>query len=160
MKTPLEPLPERIELPTNRLLVWVAWGGVVLNLAIFGVLGAGLILGGQMVWGVAVLVLAAVSVFVWWTRAQEGLVLDRDGFAYRIGQRTWRSRWSDCDEFEARNGGHARIVIRWKRPHAVFSLFGKGMTSEEVLFNAFGLKAHDLADLMNRFRARAMGVSR
>jgi hypothetical protein len=158
MKTPLEPLPERIELPMNRLLVWLAWGGAVLNLAIFGGLGVGLLLGGQIVWGVAFLALTAASVFVWWTRLREGLVLDRDGFAYRIGPRTWRSKWADCDAFEVRNNGGERIVIRWKHPHPVFSLFGKGMTSEEVLLNAFGLRAQELVDLMNRFRARALGV--
>ncbi len=90
------------------------------------------------------------------------LVLDRDGFTCRTLFNSFRCQWRDCSEFSA-TFQHLRRVVGFdlltaEADHPRFAAVARGLTGHSGgLPDTYGLGADDLADLMNRFRARALG---
>ena len=92
-----------------------------------------------------------------------GLELDREGFTISAMGRKSRRTWRECSEFsilKMRGGAFVGFSSETdaKNPASGIS---RGLTGETgMLPDKYGMKAGDLADLMNRFRARAAGISR
>jgi hypothetical protein len=107
----------------------------------------------------ALLTLTALPGAFGW-RAQ--LDLDRTGFSCVTLFSTWRRSWSDCTEFAPIMVGTAEYVgftnARDERRYPVMA-FASWMTtgSTGMLPETYGHSARALADLMNGFRARALG---
>ena len=92
-----------------------------------------------------------------------GLELDREGFTIlTVGKQTRRT-WRECSEFsiiKLRRGG---VFVGFSsetdssKPAAGLAKSLVGETG--MLPDKYGMKPGDLVDLMNRFRARAFGLS-
>ena len=149
-------LPELLVLPQNRSVRLLKWSGILAGVALLGTLGALMFLASQPGWAILLLVVLAAWVIAFWIHLTETLRLDRQGFEYRIGPRTWRCAWAECQTFEVRAGARDRVVIRFMKPRPVFNLMGSGISRDEALLTSFELKASRLVDLMNRFRERAL----
>jgi hypothetical protein len=90
------------------------------------------------------------------------LQLDGDGMTIRSLFREWRLRWADVDHFFATSvSGRAMVCWNYAADAAAtprgarLSLTLTGV--EAGLPDTYGLSALDLADLLNRWRARAIG---
>lgn len=93
------------------------------------------------------------------------LRLDAKGFTCVSLFRTWRREWKDCSEFfPVRVGGNMMVGYATSSDEAArprMSAFSRGLTgTQSALPDTYGLSADDLADLMNRYRARALDLSR
>lgn len=92
-----------------------------------------------------------------------GLELDPEGFTIRHWGRNTRRAWRECSEFsilDMRGGPFVGFTSETdaRNPASGISRGLVGQTG--MLPDKYGMKARDLADLMNRFRARAVGISR
>ena len=92
-----------------------------------------------------------------------GLELDGEGFTISAMGRKTRRTWRECSEFsilKMRGGSFVGFSSETdaKNPASGVSRSLVGETG--MLPDKYGMKARDLADLMNRFRARAVGISR
>jgi hypothetical protein len=164
--SPFEPLPEKLLLPipgsgglmralTTRILplLMLSMGFALASSAAFSdAFGSLKFLAVAM--GV---LLAGVAGAVLWGFGAARLLLDRQGFEYRLGQKAWRRSWADCTSIKlqnARSGGF--VMITWKQEMATMAPLNAKPTLEDGFATSFGLKPKDLADVMNRFRARAL----
>ena len=90
-----------------------------------------------------------------------GLDLDRDGFTISAMGRKARRSWRECSEFSIlsmRGGSFVGFSSKTDETKMGASL-ARGLVGETgMLPDKYGMKAKDLADLMNRFRARALGL--
>ena len=92
-----------------------------------------------------------------------GLELDPDGFTILHWGRNTRRTWRECSEFSILNMRGGPFVGFTSETDAKNPASGisRGLVGETgMLPDRYGMKARDLADLMNRFRARAVGDSR
>jgi hypothetical protein len=83
------------------------------------------------------------------------LTLDADGFRTSNGLFHWNCRWSDVSGFDAQKSGIASHVSfrNASRQGRVRLLFGFG---SDWLQSMYSMSAPDLAELLNRWRARAL----
>ncbi len=92
-----------------------------------------------------------------------GLKLDRKGFVCRSLFSSFRREWTECTGFAALRVGPRKMVgfttVRDELLHPRLAAVARGMTSTAgALPDTYGLSANELADLMNRFRDRAVGA--
>ena len=127
------------------------WAGLLAASAVF-VLGGILVLAfasGGRVAGVAVIVFfgACSAVAAYQLIVGTQLVLAPDGFTVRSLGRTVTRRWKDVEEFDV------------FRPSAFMSMVGVTYAGgfKSALPDTFGMKANELASLMNEWRARYSG---
>lgn len=153
-----ERLPDLVVLPQSRSIGLVKWSGILAGVALLGALSALMFAAGLLGWASLFLVLLAIWIAAYWIHLSESLRLDREGVEYHIGPRSWRCRWKECHPFEIRGEGRGRgrVVIRFVEPRPVVGLLGSGISRDEALLTSFELEASKLADLMNRFRERAL----
>ena len=90
------------------------------------------------------------------------LVLDCEGFACRTLFRTFRRRWRDCSAFHPVTTGFRKYVgfsaQEHEAAHPRMAAANRGMIGATgMLPETYGLSAEELSNLMNSFRARAMG---
>jgi hypothetical protein len=90
------------------------------------------------------------------------LVLDCEGFACRTLFRTFRRRWRDCSAFHPVTTGFRKYVgfsaQEHEAAHPRMAAANRAMIGATgMLPETYGLSAEELSDLMNSFRARAMG---
>jgi hypothetical protein len=90
------------------------------------------------------------------------LSLDRDGFTCRTLFRSFRRRWVDCSEFAPAWVGPNQMVgfstASDEAMHPRLAAVARGLTGTAgALPDTYGHSADDLADVMNRFRKRALG---
>ena len=92
-----------------------------------------------------------------------GLDLDRDGFTiFTIGRQTRRT-WRECSEFSIismRGGRFVGFSSETDNGKAAAGLARSLVGETGMLPDKYGMKVKDLAVLMNRFRARALGMQR
>jgi|JI7StandDraft_1071085.scaffolds.fasta_scaffold01501_8 hypothetical protein len=151
-----------VELPNRATLVG-RWILAAVSLTFFG--GLGVICAAVGEWGVATFVFAFVlmCLLFWWAHVTERLTLDRKGFVYRLGSKSWRCEWDQCASFEAREAtahGLASIVIRWKKKGPGFSPLRNFELEESKFHSSLGLRAKKLAAMMSDLRTRAEGPVR
>ena len=92
-----------------------------------------------------------------------GLDLDREGFTISAMGRKTRRTWRECSEFSILNmRGGPFVGFSSKTDEAnPASSISRGLVGETgMLPDKYGMKAKDLALLMNCFRARAMEMAR
>lgn len=93
------------------------------------------------------------------------LRLDAQGFTCRSLFRSWRREWKDCSPFEVVHVGMRGMVgfstEQDERDKPRLSAVSRGLTGgpSGALPDTYGLSTVELADLMNRFRDRALGAS-
>lgn len=92
------------------------------------------------------------------------LTLDRDGFACKTLFRTFRREWSECSVFYPVSTGMRKFVgfstARDEAANPRLAALNRGMIGASgMLPDTFGYSADGLSDLMNRFRARALGLN-
>jgi hypothetical protein len=91
------------------------------------------------------------------------LSLDREGFTCRTLFRSFRRRWVDCTEFAPAWVG-PRLMVGFSTAsdeavHPRLAAVARGLTGAAgALPDTYGVSAYDLADTMNRFRDRALGL--
>lgn len=165
MSASFDPLPEQVSLPLSG--AGSGLGGRILPSLMLG-LGVALIVAGGFtpVFGAARMpaaatgmVLAVAAVFVMSGFGAARMLLDQDGFTYSVGSKSWRRSWADCKSIKVRGTGDL-VSITWRQPQPTMAPMNARPTSEEALPTLFGFKPADLADLMNRFRQRALGTKR
>ena len=92
-----------------------------------------------------------------------GLELDPEGFTILHWGRNSRRAWRECSEFSIlnmRGGPFVGFTSETDAKNPASSI-SRGLVGETgMLPDKYGMKARDLADLMNRFRARALEISR
>jgi hypothetical protein len=92
-----------------------------------------------------------------------GLDLDREGFTISAMGRKSRRTWRECSEFSIlsmRGGPFVGFSSKTDEANPA-SAISRGLVGETgMLPDKYGMKAKDLAALMNRFRARALAGSR
>ena len=90
-----------------------------------------------------------------------GLELDQGGFTIlTLGKKTRRT-WRECSEFSVikmRGGPFVGFSSETDSKHAAAGLARSLVGETGMLPDRYGMKAADLAVLMNRFRARALGL--
>lgn len=88
-----------------------------------------------------------------------GLELDREGFTISAMGRKSRRTWRECSEFsilDMRGGPFVGFSSKTDEANPASGI-SRGLVGETgMLPDKYGLKAKDLAILMNRFRARAL----
>ena len=92
-----------------------------------------------------------------------GLELDPEGFTIVHWGRNTRRTWRECSEFsiiDMRGGPFVGFTSETDAGKAAAGLARNLVGETGMLPDKYGMKARDLADLMNRFRARALGVLR
>lgn len=92
------------------------------------------------------------------------LALDRNGFACKTLFRTFRREWRECSAFYPVSAGMRKYVgfstAQDEAAHPTLSAVNRGMIGASgMLPDTFGYSADALADLMNRFRARSLGLN-
>ena len=92
-----------------------------------------------------------------------GLELDREGFTMSAMGRKSRRTWKECSEFSIitmRGGSFVGFSSETDAKNPA-SRISRGVVGETgMLPDKYGMKAKDLAALMNRFRIRALGTAR
>jgi hypothetical protein len=91
------------------------------------------------------------------------LSLDREGFTCRTLFRSFRRRWVDCTAFAPVRVGFNAVVgfsTAWDEAMQLrFAAVARGLTGTAgALPDTYGVSADDLADIMNRFRDRALAI--
>ena len=92
-----------------------------------------------------------------------GLELDPEGFTISAMGRKTRRTWRECSEFSviSMRGGPFVGFTSETDAGKMGAGLARGLVGETgMLPDKYGMKARDLADLMNRFRARAMQTTR
>ncbi len=90
------------------------------------------------------------------------LTLERDGFACRTLFRTFRRTWRECSVFYPVSAGFRKFVgfsaAQDEAAHPNLAAANRRIIGASgMLPDTFGLSADGLSDLMNRYRARAVG---
>lgn len=92
-----------------------------------------------------------------------GLDLDRQGFTIRSLGRSSRLEWRECSVFEVvqmpRGGTFVGFSSATDQAHALADIARTYVGTTGVLPDKYGMKVQALADLMNEFRSRALGLS-
>lgn len=159
-----DPLPETLKLGPSRIK-WVFVTAIALAFVAIGVfMGDGMDAwtrwGVTGFFGLCALIGAPQIVGI-----GSDLRLDRQGFTCRSLFRSWRREWKDCSPFEAVHVGMRGMVgfstEQDERERPRLSAVSRGLTGgpSGALPDSYGLSVDELADLMNRFRARALGAS-
>jgi hypothetical protein len=157
-----DPLPDTLELRPARLkwlLIFLISAGFV-SIAVF--------LGPDSEpltrWGAggffALCGLIAIPQFI---GVGSSLSLDREGFTCRTWFSSFRRRWADCTEFAPARVGFNTMVgfstASDEAMHPRLAAVARGLTGTAgALPDTYGVSAADLADTMNRFRDRALGL--
>ena len=94
-----------------------------------------------------------------------GLELNRVGFRCRTLFRTWNRQWRDCSEFAPISIGPNTFVgfstLSDEKAHPNLAAANRAIAGTSgMLPDTYGMSPQDLADTMNRFRARALGDER
>lgn len=92
------------------------------------------------------------------------LTLDRDGFSCRTLFRTFRREWRECSAFYPVSAGMRKFVgfstQQDEAAHPNMAAASRALVGASgMLPDTFGYSADGLSDLMNRFRARALGLN-
>ncbi len=92
------------------------------------------------------------------------LALDRDGFVCRTLFRSFRREWRECSAFYPVRVGFRQFVgfttQQDETANPQLAAANRAMIGASgMLPDTFGLDADGLSDLMNRFRARALGLN-
>ncbi len=92
------------------------------------------------------------------------LTLDREGFSCRTLFRTFRREWRECSAFYPVSTGLRKFVgfttEQDEAAHPKLAAVNRAMIGASgMLPDTFGLDAEGLSDLLNRFRARALGLN-
>ena len=92
------------------------------------------------------------------------LTLDREGFSCRTLFRTFRREWRQCSAFYPVSTGLRKFVgfttEQDEAAHPKLAAANRAMSGASgMLPDTFGLDAEGLSDLLNRFRARALGLN-
>lgn len=92
------------------------------------------------------------------------LTLDRDGFSCRTLFRTFRRKWRECSAFYPVSAGMRKFVgfstQLDEAAHPNMAAVSRALVGASgMLPDTFGYSADGLSDLMNRFRARALGLN-
>lgn len=93
------------------------------------------------------------------------LELDRGGFTCRTLFRSFRREWRDCSVFEPVYVATRSMVgfstEQDERAKPRLAAVARGLTGgpSGALPDSYGFSANELADLMNRFRERALGLA-
>jgi hypothetical protein len=130
----------------------------------FATIGLLFLLGGEVVMLLPLLFFGAcAAVFALQLRTPSTLELTSQGLTYRVLGREHAFDWRECGEFQARKSGRGRRIVafncarsRAAHPGPV-SRFGRGLLgADEALPDTFGMKAEQLATLLNRYRRAVM----
>ena len=93
-----------------------------------------------------------------------GLDLDKDGFTIRTLGRKSRRTWKECSEFSPvrlrRGGIFVGFSSTTDEKHALAGLAQSLAGTTGMLPDKYGMSPQKLADLMNQWRARALGIAR
>jgi len=154
------PLPDRMELKPNRL----SWFFMFLISA--GFVGIAIWLGPEedptLFWfgGGFFLICALVSTPLM-LGVGSRLILERESFTCRTLFRSFTRKWSECSEFHPIHVGTRRFVgftaQRDEAAHPNLAAANRALLGAAgALPETFGISAEELADLMNRFRVRAL----
>ncbi len=92
------------------------------------------------------------------------LTLDPDGFSCKTLFRTFRREWRECSVFYPVSTGMRKFVgfstAQDEAAHPNLAALNRGMIGASgMLPDTFGYSAEALSDLMNRFRARSLGLN-
>jgi hypothetical protein len=92
------------------------------------------------------------------------LELDPKGFKCASLFKSFRREWADCSEFSpVRIGPNMMVGFSTgqdETAHPRGAAFARALTGTSgALPDTYGVSADELADLMNRFRARALGIA-
>ena len=92
------------------------------------------------------------------------LTLDRDGFSCKTLFRTFRREWLECSVFYPVSTGMRKFVgfstAQDEGAHPNMAAANRALIgSSGMLPDTFGHSAEELSDLMNRFRARSLGLN-
>lgn len=92
------------------------------------------------------------------------LMLDREGFSCKTLFRTFRREWRECSVFYPVSTGMRKFVgfstTQDEAAHPGMAALNRGLIGASgMLPDTFGYSADGLSDLMNRFRARALGLN-
>lgn len=157
-----DPLPETLALKPARL----KW--LVIFVIAMGFVAIAVFLGDEMEpfarWGsggffaLCALIALPLSIGV-----GSKLELNLEGFACTSLFKTFRRRWADCSEFTpVRIGPNMMIGFSSRQDeenHPRGAALARGLTGTSgALPDTYGVSADELADVMNRFRARALGL--
>lgn len=158
----MEPLPETMLLKPSRL----KWGLIGLGGLVFAGLGVWLVIRGEgyLAWGCALFGLLIALIGVAHIASNTiGLHLSREGFEVRgLLGRNWHERWLDCSAFVVGTISHNKMVMfeRAQDQGKVATTVLQGLAgASAALPDTYGMKAHDLADLLNTWRARALATA-
>ncbi|MFT3726131.1 MAG: hypothetical protein QM773_21400 [Hyphomonadaceae bacterium] len=157
-----DPLPDAMELRPDRL----RW--LVVFLICAGFVAIALWLGPEkdplLFWGGGgFFLLGALIAVPSMLGVGSNLKLDRKGFACRTLFRTFRREWRDCSVFYPVRIGMRKFVgfstPQDEAAHPGLSSFNRTTVGASgMLPDTFGLSADGLADLLNRFRERALAT--
>lgn len=92
------------------------------------------------------------------------LTLDRDGFSCRTLFRTFRREWRECSAFYPVSAGFRKYVgfstQQDEAAHPGMAAANRALIGASgMLPDTFGQSAEELSDVMNRFRARSLGLN-
>lgn len=92
------------------------------------------------------------------------LTLDPEGFSCRTLFRTFRRTWRECSVFYPVSTGFRKFVgfsaAQDEAAHPNMAAANRALIGASgMLPDTFGYSAEGLSDLMNRFRARSLGLS-
>ena len=92
------------------------------------------------------------------------LTLDRDGFSCRTLFRTFRREWRECSAFYPVSAGFRKYVgfstQQDEAAHPGMAAANRALIGASgMLPDTFGHSAEELSDVMNRFRARSLGLN-
>ena len=157
-----DPLPETMTLKPDRLrwlLVFLISAGFVATAVWIGPSDPMLFYGAGGFFLLCALVAAPLMFGV-----GSRLTLDRDGFACSTLFRTFRRDWRACSAFYPVSAG-LRTYVGFSAEQDA-AAYPRMAAANRALIGAtcmlpdtYGLSADALADLMNRFRARALGLN-
>lgn len=156
-----DPLPDAMELKPDRLrwlMVFLISAGFVAIAVWIGPGDPALFLGAGGFFLLCALIAMPLMLGV-----GANLKLDHEGFACRTLFRTFRREWRDCSVFHPVRAGFRHFVgfstQQDEASHPGLSAFNRqAVGASGMLPDTFGLSADDLADLLNRFRARAVAT--
>ena len=157
-----DPLPDRLELRPTRLkwlIIFLIASGFVAIAVFIGSSDQALAR-----WGVGgFFALCAMIALPQFIGVGSQLSLDRQGFTCRTLFRSFRREWADCSEFApAQIGPNLMVSFSTRQDetlHPRLVAVARGLTGTAgALPDTYGVSAPQLADLMNRFRACALGV--
>jgi hypothetical protein len=155
-----EPLPDGVTLKPAR----VKW--LIILLLALGFVAIAIFLGQDMDpvtrWGSGgFFAVCAAIAFPQMLGVGARLVLDREGFTCSTAFNSFRRSWRECSEFSAVQVGPDMTVgfstAQDEAMHPRMAALTRGLTGASgALPETYGVAAEEVADMMNRFRARAL----